>query len=79
MHIRQSSGQTVLQSWKEAVQKRSGGNRPEGNFTVLQKVLARMAVYTPTTSGVEQTFTKFKWVMGEISPQARARHAHSFQ
>ena len=67
LHIYTTQKLTAGSAWVEALKRRADRNsilktHPQSN---LRKVVIRLPVYAPSTSGVEQSFTRIKWDMGE--------------
>jgi hypothetical protein len=67
LHIYTTKNVTAGSAWSEAVRRRAANptalrGHPQ---SALRSVVQRLAVYAPSTSGVEQSFTRVKWMMGE--------------
>ena len=56
---------TVKEAWRKTVQQIKARKSMEGSLSALLPVLIKHATYGASTSGVEQTFSRFKRTFGE--------------
>jgi len=68
LHIFRTTSCGSFEAWREALLKRRARARTaaeKGDQANLAKVIMRLPVYSPSSSAVEQSFTRYKWAMRE--------------